>query len=338
MSADTPPVFDYLDKLPREIRDMIFGYMILNSIRSYVRQRETPAYKLLCDPPVRFPLLGFHLVPIRSHLVTSPWVTLNKQYCVEYLKVFLEHVRIHDGITKPWVRGPPEYGSNERKPDILEGTLQLINHRFSVAAPHTGIKAAKEALFPHIKGICFNYYYQCSWFRRGFGKREYNDHPDRDYFVKPVEVFRRSHEEYNIPSDRISIELWYGDPTGSIEACLQTLDRHNNYSVVSLRPLHAKIFVDDYDASVAVLDSELEVLRRSFGKIIEKMCIRFPEPHQLGDILDLEIMVEEDMVWLRKSHLYIITETTNFWKTRDGWYDLGDMFKIAESWSSEIEE
>ncbi|KAH0371889.1 hypothetical protein KCU65_g1591, partial [Aureobasidium melanogenum] len=258
---------------------------------------------------------------MKSHLISSPWITLNKQYCVEYLGVFLKQVEVHGGIP------------DARKTDLLEDTLQLTNNRFNIAAAHTGTKVAKEALFPHMKGICSNYYYECSWFERGFGKTERRRRPTtKDWFVEPVEMFRRYHEEYNIPASRLSIDIWYGDPSWSVKACLQEVDKEQPYhSVISLRPLHAKILVNDYDASIATIDGEIEVLREAFGKIIEKMRIRYPKPDQLGHIQELEMMVERDLVWLRESHLRVIVETTNFWKARNGWYDLEDTFRIAEN-------
>jgi hypothetical protein len=49
-------------------------------------------------------------------------------------------------------------------------------------------------------------------------------------------------------------------------------------------------------------------------------------------------MFENDVVRLRSHHLQVITETTNFWKARDGWYDLDDMFRIAECWASGVDD
>lgn len=200
-----------------------------------------------------------------------------------------------------------------------------------------GTKAPREALFPYTKGICFSYYYYGDFFKIGFGKWDSRKYPSKDCFVKPAKKLRRYHEEFNIPSGRLSIYIWYGDPSESILACLQTLDKLR-HSVESLHSLHARIFVNDYDASVLTIDSELDVLRKAFAKIIDKMRIRYPKPDQLAQILELETMFENDVVRLRSHHLQVITETTNFWKARDGWYDLDDMFRIAESWASRVDD
>lgn len=332
MSTNIPPGFDYLHHLPREIRAMIFRHVVQNALLSYKQQRPPPS-RYVESLPDEFPPLGFAVWNMRQHLMTSPWATINTQYCIEYLNVLLEEIEIHEEIPDPWTDRPQfcrESGQMLVIHSILEDTLQFINNRFGIAAIHTGIKAPKEALFPYIRGICLSCNYSGTFFERGFGKAERRHFPTQNCFVKPVEVLRRCHEEYNIPSNKLSMDIWYGDPSWSILACLQTLD-NLQHSITSLRPLHARIFVNDYDTSVAILDSETKILTDSVGKVINKMHARYPEPDQLAPILELENMFERDMVRLRRNHLRIITETTDFWKVKDGWYDLENMFRIAES-------
>lgn len=316
MSADTPPRFDYLQRLPREIRDIIFDYMV-----QHILNYRGPT--------------GLRIHAMRSHLITSPWVILNKQHCIEYLKVFLRNAEMIAHIPDPWEETRQDYNKNAPNPVVLENTMQLISHRFTIAASSTGTKAPRKALFPYIKGICFSYYYDSySFFKIGFGYTDSARTPTEDCFVKPVKELWRYHEEYSIPSDKSSIEIWYGDPSDSIVVCLRTLDERH-HSIVSLRSLHARIFVNDYDASVAVLDREVDVLQGSVAKIIEKMRVMFTKPDQLASILELKVGIERYMVRLRNEHLRVITETTSFWKARDDTYGLEDLFRIAESWSPE---
>lgn len=207
MSANIPPRFDHLNQLPCEIREIIFGFMIRNTLEPY-EQTETPKPHTLGDPSDGFPLLRFDAFAIRVHLDTSPWVILNKQYCVGYLKVFLEEVEIHVRIPDPCLDSSEQHTGSVQK-SIDETLLQLIDKRFSIAAssqPDT--RVPQESLFPHSKGICFNYHYDYTLFERGFGKREHRRFPPEDCLIKPVELLRRYHEEYDIPADRLSIEIW----------------------------------------------------------------------------------------------------------------------------------
>ncbi|KAG9744489.1 hypothetical protein KCU73_g8128, partial [Aureobasidium melanogenum] len=248
MSTNAPPRFDLLNNLPREIRDMIFGYMVQNTLNRHVPQPN-----------------GFRIHTMRSHLITSPWFTLNKQHCVEYLKVFLRSAEMVAEIRDPWVKTCQQDIDFAPNPIQLEDSLQLINRRFAIAARDTGTKAPREALFPYTKGICFSFYYYGDFFKIGFGKWDSRKYPSKDCFVKPAKELRRYYGEFNIPSGRLSIYIWYGDPSESILACLQTLDKIR-HSVESPPSLHARIFVNDYDASVLTIDSELDVLRKAFWK------------------------------------------------------------------------
>lgn len=86
-----------------------------------------------------------------------------------------------------------------------------------------------------------------------------------------------------------------------------------------------------FETSIAILDSELDILTDSFGKTFNKMHVRYPKPDKLATILGLENMLERDMAGLRRTHPGLIVGTTNFWKARNDGYGLENIFKIAMS-------
>lgn len=131
MSTNAPPRFDLLNNLPREIRDMIFGYMVQNTLNRHVPQPN-----------------GFRIHTMRSHLITSPWFTPNKQHCVEYLKVFLRSAEMIAEIRDPWVKTCQQDIDFAPHPIQLEDTLQLINRRFAIAARDTGHQSTPRGTFP----------------------------------------------------------------------------------------------------------------------------------------------------------------------------------------------
>ncbi|KAH0013029.1 hypothetical protein KCU78_g9392, partial [Aureobasidium melanogenum] len=199
MDDTTPPRLDYLDRLPPETRGMIFALMVQNTIQTNLRKRQRGLSPEL------------EISDVKSHLISSSWATLNKQYCIEYLKVLLREVKIQGQITK--------LGKRSLGNDITElrDCLKLVKHRLEIAGrPQT----EDEALFPYIKGICLGYYFGLSIFDRGFGKteRRRRHFPAKYCFVKPLQQLRRYHEQYNIPSEKLPILFNYGDPTWTIQA------------------------------------------------------------------------------------------------------------------------
>ncbi|KAG9558333.1 hypothetical protein KCU71_g9172, partial [Aureobasidium melanogenum] len=227
MSDTTPPRFDYLARLPPEICGMIFAFMVQNTIQTNFRKRQWGSSPEL------------EISDVKSHLISSSWATLNKQYCIEYLKVLLRKVELQGQITKS---GKRSLGSDITE---LRDCLKLIKHRLEIAGrPQT----EDEALFPYIKGICLGYYFGLSIFDRGFGKteRRHRHLPAKYCFVKPAQQLRRHHEQYNISSAKISIPVKYGDPTWTIQAFIHEQegfqsDFQKHRSVTLLRPVQARI-------------------------------------------------------------------------------------------------
>jgi hypothetical protein len=317
MSENTPPTFDFLDKFPTEIRDMIFEYMIQNTIESYKQQ---PCYTFPLVACNQINTQGISVIDAKSHLIRSPWITLNKQYCAEYLQVFVREVELTARFTSQLTR--PRFGIIRTEPHRLtepKDVLQLITHRFNLAGPYAGIDTRSQTLLSRIKSVCLSYHYWGSFFERGFGRTDRRDFPIDDFLTSPLKILRQCHEHYKIPAEKLSIQISYGDPSWTVLACLALLDG-GRHSVVSLCPVQAQIYVDNRDASVAVIDCELEVLREAVGQIIEKMRIRYPQSHHLRLIMRSKDLIDRDMVLLRRRHLEGIEKVTMFWKARDGGY------------------
>ncbi|KAH0355782.1 hypothetical protein KCU83_g1432, partial [Aureobasidium melanogenum] len=126
MGDTTPPRFDYLARLPPEICGMIFAFMVQNTIQTNFRKRQWGSSPEL------------EISDVKSHLISSSWATLNKQYCIEYLKVLLRKVELQGQITKS---GKRSLGSDITE---LRDCLKLIKHRLEIAGrPQT----EDEALF-----------------------------------------------------------------------------------------------------------------------------------------------------------------------------------------------
>lgn len=319
MDGSTPPTFDYLHRLPPEIRAMIFEYMVLNTIPPNFHERRC------------VPLTASEISGVWSHLISSPWVTLNKQYCVEYSKAFLNRLELIANIA--WSAG------GRAKPDVgrmsmLKACIQIISHRSKMCFPQIGIEELWKTLYPSSKGLCLFHYDQL--FSCDFGWTESPYWAVEYTITRPLKQLRRHHEKYNIPSNKISIHIHYGSPSGAFAAfCYKQDGPSGPHFDTLLRSVQARIWVADYDASVAAIEAELRVLRTALDEALRKLRIRYSKPKHLSDLLALETMVEGDMEILRRLHMRTIEQTTNFWKAQDGWYDLDDMFRIAESWASE---
>lgn len=136
-----------------------------------------------------------------------------------------------------------------------------------------------------------------------------------------MEKLRQYHEDFEIPSNKLSFNINYGDPGWNVLACIGELNQswppQTRYVVVSLSPVQLRIQVNDYDASVASIDRELEILRVAMDKIIEKIYTRFSMSRSSVDIQELENMTNADMDSLRRAHLRATDEVTNFWKAQD---------------------
>ncbi|KAG9842390.1 hypothetical protein KCU98_g8240, partial [Aureobasidium melanogenum] len=304
MDDTTHPRFDYLDRLPPEIRGMIFAFMVQNTIQTDFRKRQWNSAPEL------------EISDVKSHLISSAWVTLNKQYCIEYLKAFLREVELEGQITRS---GKGSLGSDITE---LRDCLKLIKHRLEIAGRP---QVEDEALFPYIKGICLGYYFGLSIFERGFGKteRRHRYFPAQYCFVKPVQQLRRYHEQYNIPSDKLSILVNYGDPTWTIQAFVHEqegfqFDFQKHRSVTLLRPVQARIQLHNYNASVAAIDRELEVVKDTVDRAIKMLRLDYSDHRHLTDLATLEAIIQRDMMMLRRFHLDIIDEVTKFWKGLDG--------------------
>jgi hypothetical protein len=317
MSANTPPTFEPMNKLPTEIRSMIFAYMIQDLIVSHMEPPPGSSVNVLSD---EFQAQGLDTGTARTHLISSPWL-LNKQYCAEYLQVFVAQTELRTRFTSRWRTINTKH--LERVTQLLElaelrKVLGLITHRFNIAGPYAGIETSSKLLLSRIKGICFSYHYHGSYFLRGDVNPESRRLPRNDFLTSPLRLLRYYHENYNIPSNRLSIHISYGEPSQAILKCLEHLEPGRTDShKVSLRAMQAQIQVDDYDASVAAIDKELLVLHKAVGKITEELHVKFPAPHESYWILLFTLIINVDMLLLRYQHLSAIDQVTEFWKALD---------------------
>ncbi|KAH0286292.1 hypothetical protein M436DRAFT_68020 [Aureobasidium namibiae CBS 147.97] len=318
MSANTPPTFEPFGRLPSEIRSMIFSYMVRNTIKSHLKPHDNK----ICIIQDESQSQSLDTGAARAHLITSPWVTLNKQYCAEYLEVFVREAELRTCFSSQRRASPPRHSNSATYPLELcepEKVLRLISHRFNIAGPHAGIETSSKKLMSRINGVCFSYQWPGLYFRRGFGTIERRQYPDRDFLKAPLRLQRQYHEDSNIPSNRLSIEINYGDPSSAFLKCLEYLDPGmSDPHTISFKAVQARIQVDDHDTSVAAIEKELEILREAVGDLIEKLRSQYSMRHELELIRRLEDMIDRDIILLQFQHLRAVDQVTKFWKAPDG--------------------
>lgn len=174
------------DRLPTEIRDMIFGYMIQNTLETDLLQY------------VEFP--GYHSTLMRRHLLTSPWVVLNEKLCAEYLQMLLGKIELTGHLGKEGA--------------VFHDCLGNINQRLLISMANVG--SPRDAVYPHIKGICLST--GPSVFFRNLGSTlKFRYIWINRLIVRPLEQLRRHHDEHKIPVSKISIHLDHGSPFAAIE-------------------------------------------------------------------------------------------------------------------------
>jgi hypothetical protein len=255
MSENPAFTFEFLDKLPIEIRSMIFGYLIRNTIRSLrSRHHQGWEYSHVLD-----------IAKVRAHLRSSPWITLNKQYRAEYLRVFIKQAELRVDIT---IRGQ-EIRQSRKEPSeliMLEDCLRIISRRSNVSDFQDDLKEPCKTLHAYLQGISPSHH--SVQFEHGYGWAQQR-YPSIEATIKqPLNQLRRIHEEFTIPANKISIHISYGSPNTAFSAlAYRQPDRGDHYSFkTSLYPIEARIWVADYDASIIAIDGELEMLRRALGE------------------------------------------------------------------------
>lgn len=260
MSANTPPTFDHLGKSPTEIRSMIFAHMIQDVIQS-----EHQPWK-------RDLVLGIEQV--KSHLMNSPWITLDKQYCAEYLRVFLEQVELRADITREGF-SQRMYSAQMSK---VEDCLSTINHRINRCDTQIDVKNLKHGLGAYMEGICLSH--DSTLFVTGYNMAQEGPQYIENGITKPLNQLRRLYEQSNIPVGKISIHISYGDPHAAFWAftCQQLSPQESYEFKTSLQPIQARIWVTDYAASIVAIDQELRVLREALRERFKETWIRFPKP------------------------------------------------------------
>jgi hypothetical protein len=179
--------------------------MIRNTIESHIK---LPDYSGPIFWRNQFHTEGLNAQNASAHLINSPWVTLNQQYCAEYLQAFVREVELRERFVCLYPARP----GITRVTDIKD-SLQLITSRYDIAGLYTDIDTLSRMLLSRIKRICLSYHCENSFFQRGFGKTDRRVFPHKDFLTRPLEALRRYHNDYNIPSNMLSIHISYGDPS-----------------------------------------------------------------------------------------------------------------------------
>lgn len=284
---------------------------------------------------------------IGTHLDGSPWITLNKQYCVEYLREFLKQVHLDEDLEywmehqdrREWVKQAQASADAEllrqtresereklKRMHTLETCLQAIDYRLRIANPHVDLTKPFEKLSTFVSGIYVHH-------STSFKGDDASYRSIQPCMTRPLKQLRRLHENYNIPSSKISFHMSYARPAAHFGAHASLQDRsYDKDFAKSLPSVEPRIWVADYDASVADLEEEIRKLRGPLKEKLQETIVRYPVPHPGVDTIEaLGLLIEEDIVGVRELHLRIIEDVTKFWKAHDGWYELDDMFRIAES-------
>lgn len=156
------------DRLPTEIRDVIFGYMIQNTLETDLLQYvKLPAY---------------YSILMRRHLVTSPWIVLNKKLCIEYLQILLREIELTGNLGKEGA--------------VFHDCLRNINQRLLISMANVG--SPRDAVYPQIKGICLST--GTSVFFRNLGSTlKFRYIWINRLIVRPLEQLERYHDEHKIP-------------------------------------------------------------------------------------------------------------------------------------------
>ncbi|KAH0286290.1 hypothetical protein M436DRAFT_68018 [Aureobasidium namibiae CBS 147.97] len=289
-----PPTFERLGQLPPEVRSMVFEYMI----RHQSREHDL--------------VLNTHQV--RCHLATSPWITRNKQYCAEYLRTFLKQVELRADISNEmWDLQAPKRGAISE----INHCLKIIEARLRVCDTHFDPKDPTDGIGNYMRGLSLSLF-SLDGVILDAG---YNMAQEDLWFVEriittPLEQMRRLHEKHNIPAHKLYVRIKY-DKLGTAFAgfLYRQQEPIDNYD--SLRPVQARIYVADHDASVASIDEGLRTTRRKLVERLKETLHRFPLPDpRLGDMSTLETRIEEEMVKIRESHVMTSETITRLWKAQ----------------------
>ena len=317
MSANTPSAFNLLGKFPTEIRRMIFAYMVQDIIKS---EHQRWKHNLV---------LG--IAQLKSHLMNSPWI-LDKQYCAEYLRVFLKQVELRADITCEGFT----HVMHQTQMSEVEDCLNIINLCLKRCDNQIDIKNPNDRYGTYMKGVCLSH--DSTLYVTGYNMTQDSPRYIENSIKRPIKQLRRLYENFNIPADKISIHISYGDPNAAFWAFAdQQLAFEEFYEYkTSLLPVQARIWVTDYDASIVAIDQELRVFKEALRERLNETRIRFPKPVTWyhDGVPELGARIEREIVKIREIHARIIEKVTKFWKARDEGHEADSMFE-REFWTRE---
>lgn len=342
MSENTPPSsFRFMDQLPSEIRSKIFEHMIQHILQTFQTERKKSNF--LKMPSVSFPDEP-RILQIRCHLDESPWITLSKKYCSEYLREFLKQVQLGEDL-QYWIelkirrrdvfRAKGDVVMLRRVEEMkrmhsLGSCLQTIDYRLRTATFQSDFRKPFERLSAFMSGVYV--FYHSSLFEEDRWRRTIEH-----FMAEPLKQLRRLHEKYDIPPNKISLHISYGSPSPRFAAYASRQDRHYNRDFAeSLPEVQPRIWVADFDASVASLNQEIRLLRGPLKEKLQEARHRYPTPSPASDSVGaLRAKIERDIMAIRRLHMRTIFDVMKFWRAHDGWYELDNMFRIAEAWGTE---
>lgn len=96
MDIATVPKFHLLDRFPREIRDKVFEYMVEDKLDFY----RQPFPHIIFS--ARRNTLRTDPSDATNIILSSPWIMHTKQYCAEYLAVFVRQVVLEVDTRCQW--------------------------------------------------------------------------------------------------------------------------------------------------------------------------------------------------------------------------------------------
>jgi len=286
-----PPTFERFGQLPPEIRSIVFEYML---------RHQNWKHDLVLNT-----------WQVRCHLATSPWIIRNKQYCAEYLQVFLKQVELRADISNQICEEQvPRRGAISH----INHCLEVIEARLRVCDPLVDPKHPMNGVGAYMRGISLSL--DSAIFDSGYKMAEEDLWFIEHIMTTPLEQMRRLSKKHNIPAHKLYIHIIH-DRLDTAFAGFLHRQREPIDKCESLRPVEAKICLADHNASVASIDKGLRTTRRNLAKRLKETLHRFSLPDPLlGDVSTLESRIEEELIRIREAHVMTSETITRLWKER----------------------
>lgn len=303
------PNLGQLARLPREIRDIVYNYMVYNITRALDYQPR------------------FEETPMLQAIASCTLSQTNKQLFAEFVET---HARQTD-FTLP-----------ESHSHTLEDILDSIQKR-------TGMNFQfKQFGYSIIRSYFWAAHGSPSACRcLRLTTRETGHGLTRLWSFHDKYGFSARRVFADVPYGSVDWFVYFCIPErdGSrflyrpIDLCKDTIRERDT--------LQVKIWVTDRDRSVKELDDAMDRLEALLDGFLDRMHhqlwrVDWTDARKLAakNVLDSAVNIARtpsDFVDLRKLHMFMIDRTIEFWKRQTEGYGLEDLFKLAEPWAiSEI--